>query len=122
MKVKHLAFYVIFAIFIIGITLLPNIHVTNEVVLKNKEIWEYGFGYACAVLGAVLLLAAVASHKGSKFGGRVCLWWGTIYSIIIGSITIWHYPNSVLFTLVAGVIWGVCWFLFSRSLLKQVSV
>ena len=122
MKAKQLAFYVLFSIFIIGITFAPEIYITNEVVLKNEELWRYGFGPACIALAIILLIASVASWKGSKFGSGICLWWGAIYSIAIGGIAIWHFPSSALFVVVVGIIWGVGWFFWTRSWLKQVSV
>lgn len=122
MKVKHLIFFLFVSVFIAALSFMPSVEISNGNILKREELWAYGFGPAGLVLGLVLAIASISAWRGSPAAAKFCLMWGGFYSLVVGGLSIWHFPNTIGYTIVVGVAWAVLWFFSVRRWVRNVGV
>ena len=88
--------------------------IPSGISLTNEEMWKLGFSQLFILLGFILAVSAVAAWKGSEKAFKVCCWWAALYSVVIGGVVIWHFPDTMLVTVGLGIIWSVVWFYWVR--------
>jgi hypothetical protein len=121
MKIKHLIFFLSVSLFITAISFMPSVDIGNGTILERDELWSYGFGPATLVLGICLGAASIIAWRGSLAASNFCLIWAALYSLIIGGLSIYHFPNTVFYIVIAGVAWAVLWYFSLRSWVKNVA-
>ena len=122
MNLKQLVFLLSVAVFVSALSVAPSMEIGNGIILDRQDVWNYGFGPACVALGLVLGVASIAAWRGSPAANKICLWWAAQYSLVVGSLVIWHFPDTVLYTTGIGLGWAVLWYFSIHRWLSSVSV
>lgn len=113
-KNRDLVFLLFIATLIVALSFVPEMHITDDIVLSRNELWKLGFGPLFIILGLFLAVVTIQAKNGSNVGYYLCLWWAAIYTLLVGSLTVWHYPNIWQYIVIFGLIWSVAWYFSIR--------
>lgn len=115
MTKTRLAFLIFVAIVIVIGSLVPEEYKLNEgMVLSHADAWRVGFGPMTVVLGVLLGAAAVLAYRGSMIALQLCASWAAIYSVAVGGLAVWHFPQALAETVLVMLAWSTVWYLWIR--------
>ncbi len=115
MSSTHLAFLIFVAVVIVaGSLALDEYKLNEEMVLSRADAWRLGFGPVTVVLGVLLGIAAVFAYRGSVTALQLCASWAAIYSVTLGGLAVWHFPQALAEVVLVMLVWSTAWYLWIR--------
>ncbi|WP_126455864.1 hypothetical protein [Sulfuriflexus mobilis] len=118
MKKSQTIFFYYVLLFMVILSFVPQIHISESTVISRSDVWSSGIGEASILSSILLVYFARLAKNGSILGQRFCLLWAGFYSIVVGGITLISFPDIWKSVVQGGLIFSLIWFFSIRSWFK----